>query len=73
MISLKTPCKNCELRTVGCHGKCVSYIMYKGKMDKQAKERKSQCDVVAYIGNNIKHIRNRIGKCKYVLRSNYSE
>jgi hypothetical protein len=47
--------------------------MYKARMDKQAKERKSQCDVVAYIGNNIKHIRNRIGKCKYVLRSNYSE
>lgn len=31
---MKTPCKNCELRTVGCHGTCVSYIMYKARMDR---------------------------------------
>ena len=70
---MKTPCKNCELRTVGCHGKCVSYIMHQVKMDRLAKERKAQCDVVAYVGNNIKHIRNRMRKGGYVLRSNYSE
>lgn len=46
--------------------------MYKVKMDKQAKERKSQCDVGAYIGNNIKRIRHRLRKCnKYGLGSNY--
>lgn len=71
---MKTPCKNCELRTVGCHGTCVSYIMYKAKMDRQLKERNLQCDVGAYIGNNIKRIRHRLRKCnKYGLGSNYIE
>nr|DAP87219.1 MAG TPA: hypothetical protein [Caudoviricetes sp.] len=73
---MKTPCKNCkncEVRSVGCHGTCVSYIMYKARMDRQSKERNLQCDVGAYIGNNIKRIRTRMRKCKYVIGSNYSE
>lgn len=70
---MKTPCKNCELRSVGCHGACVSYIMYKARMDRQHKERNLQCDVGAYIGNNIKRIRTRMRKCKYAIGSNYSE
>ena len=73
MIGLKTPCKNCELRTVGCHGTCVRYIMYKCRMDRQSKERNLRCDVGAYIGNNVKRIRHRLRKCKYVIGSNYSE
>nr|DAD94048.1 MAG TPA: hypothetical protein [Myoviridae sp. ct7bD4] len=47
--------------------------MYKARMDRQHKERNLQCDVGAYIGNNIKRIRTRMRKCKYVLGSNYSE
>ena len=71
---MKTPCKNCELRTVDCHGACVNYIMYKAKMDRQHKERNLQCDVGAYVGNNIKRIRrHRLRKCKYGLGSNYIE
>lgn len=71
---MKTPCKNCELRTVGCHGKCVSYIMHTVKMDRLAKERKAQCEVTDYIGNNIKKIRHRMRKCnKYGLGSKYIE
>ena len=42
-------------------------------MDRQSKERNMQCDVGAYIGNNIKRIRTRMRKCKYVIGSNYSE
>lgn len=62
------------MRTVGCHGTCVSYIMYKARMDRQSKERNLQCDVGgAYIGNNVKRIRHRLRKCKYVIGSNYSE
>ena len=47
--------------------------MYKARMDRQLKERNLQCDVGAYIGNNIKRIRHRLRKCKYVIGSNYSE
>lgn len=25
---MKSPCKDCEFREVGCHGKCDAYIQY---------------------------------------------
>lgn len=28
---IKPPCKNCEKRHPGCHGKCEAYIAYKDK------------------------------------------
>lgn len=61
------------MRSVGCHGTCVRYIIYQVRMDRQSKERNMQCDVGAYVGNNIKRIRHRLRKCKYGLGSNYIE
>lgn len=30
---IKPPCKDCERRAPGCHGKCEAYIEYKQKHD----------------------------------------
>ena len=35
------PCKDCTIRTIGCHGKCVSYI------DWQTQWREQKEDILA--------------------------
>lgn len=33
MNNIKSPCYGCNDRCVGCHGKCNSYIQYKGQVE----------------------------------------
>ena len=39
-----SPCKNCEKRHVGCHGKCADYISFKKEVKdyKKAEDKKSR-------------------------------
>lgn len=30
---MRGPCKNCDMRVIGCHSTCSDYIDYKNKLD----------------------------------------
>lgn len=32
-MTIKSPCKNCENRCVGCHSNCDKYIEYRKQLD----------------------------------------
>ena len=32
------PCKDCENREIGCHGRCVAYIKYKSELNDTKKD-----------------------------------
>lgn len=34
-----TPCKDCENRQFGCHGKCEKYAAFRAKKEQEAKKR----------------------------------
>jgi len=36
----QTPCYKCEFRTVGCHGSCEKYIMWRKVRDEELARRK---------------------------------
>ena len=40
MSNLKSPCKDCQQRKVGCHSTCSDYIKYSIESDKQAEIRR---------------------------------
>ena len=67
---MKTPCKECEYREVACHVKCTDYLMYKKQMESQKENTIKRNDVLAYIGNNVRKVKNRMKKAKYVCTVN---
>ena len=40
MSNLKSPCKDCQLRKVGCHSTCSDYIKYSKLCEEQAEIRR---------------------------------
>lgn len=40
-----SPCKDCEKREQGCHGKCQAYIDYRKKCDEDIKRRNKERQV----------------------------
>ena len=62
---MKVPCKDCEYREVGCHGKCHSYQLYKQEKKQQFKNAVIQNDITTYIGDNISRIRRCNRNKKY--------
>ena len=44
---IKSPCKNCEDRHLGCHSECGKYIMFKMKYNYEAavikKKKHEEC------------------------------
>lgn len=59
---LRPPCKNCELREVGCHSKCNAYISW-AKEHGEAREKNRTERVIEFSIKNIrrkrwKHDRN---------------
>ena len=34
---MKTPCRECKFREIGCHSKCESYKQYRASLDKLKK------------------------------------
>jgi hypothetical protein len=39
-MKIKSPCKNCTKRSVGCHSTCFGYIFYKARL-RQFKQEES--------------------------------
>jgi len=37
-VKLSAPCKDCEDRGVGCHGKCEKYRAYKERMSEERRK-----------------------------------
>ena len=46
---MKVPCKNCELREVGCHSRCDAYLLYKKEMELFNEHRKEYFGLKNYI------------------------
>ena len=53
---MKTPCRECQFREVGCHSKCESYIQWRAQLDKYNEQKNMQGDAYKYIGNNVRAI-----------------
>ncbi len=67
---MNTPCKGCEYREVACHVKCPAYLMYKKQMELQKENTTRQNDVLAYIGDNVRKVKQRTRNAKYVCTVN---
>lgn len=64
---MKTPCKDCGYRTIGCHGKCPSYKQYKKDMATLKEDSLLKSEPYIYIRSNINKIRRKIGKPDYAV------
>ena len=42
---MKSPCKDCRFRSVGCHSVCKNYADYRADMDKAKAEREKHYPV----------------------------
>lgn len=63
-VFMKTPCRECKFREVGCHSKCESYIQWRAQLDKYNEQKNMQGDTYKYIGDNVRTIRHRMRKLK---------
>ena len=55
----KPPCKNCEMREVGCHSRCPAYKEYRSRADialQNQKEEHEQYDFIRSERRNIRKI-----------------
>ena len=46
---MRSPCKDCDFREVGCHGKCDAYIQYSEYIAAQRVIKNFDGDMVAYM------------------------
>lgn len=60
---MKSPCKGCEFRAIGCHSTCAAYAKYSCNRKKEIETRYIRGDVYGYIKDSNNHIKRRIGKC----------
>ena len=67
---MKAPCKGCEYREMACHVKCPAYRIYKQQMEAMQENIIRQNDVLAYIGNNVRKVKQRTRNAKYVCTVN---
>ena len=49
----KSPCLNCEDRSILCHDSCNKYKSYRDKADRVKKARRKELDADGYVVNNI--------------------
>ena len=54
------PCRNCESRTVGCHGKCEAYKEFRSELT-EAKQTYSRNNAIIYLNQQY---RDKIQKIK---------
>lgn len=59
---MKSPCKDCEYRVLGCHSTCAAYIEYNTSRKKEIETRDIRGDVHGYIKTNNNRIKRRMGK-----------
>ena len=66
-MSIKSPCKDCFERTVGCHSTCENYISFKKEWDaRQEQIRDTKKKEYAYWLS--KHERNKISS-KFITKT----
>ena len=46
---MKAPCKNCQHRSIGCHGKCDKYAQFRAYCDNTNAKRKAEKDFNNFI------------------------
>lgn len=63
-VIMKTPCRECKFREVGCHSKCESYKQYRASLDKLNEKKNIKGDAYKYVGDNVRAIRHRMRKLK---------
>ena len=54
---MKAPCKDCEKRYVGCHGRCEKYLEFKKANDERLKQKSLKIDADQYAIDNTMRIR----------------
>lgn len=54
---MKAPCKDCEKRYVGCHGRCEKYLEFKKANDERLKQKSLEIDADQYAIDNTMRIR----------------
>lgn len=59
---MKSPCKGCEYRVLGCHSTCAAYIKYSTIRKKEIEIRDIRGDVFGYVKDSNNRIKRRIGK-----------
>lgn len=59
---MKSPCKGCEYRVLGCHSTCAAYIKYSNHQMKLRESRDIRGDVFGYVKDSNNRIKRRIGK-----------
>ena len=45
------PCKDCEVREIGCHSRCSGYIKWKKEMEEMNKKIKMEKEMYGIIRN----------------------
>lgn len=60
---MKSPCKGCEYRVLGCHSTCAAYTEYNNHQMKLRENRDIRVDVFGYVKDSNNRIKRRIGKC----------
>lgn len=59
---MKSPCKGCEYRVLGCHSTCAAYIKYNHNQMKLRESRDIRGDVFGYVKDSNNRIKRRMGK-----------
>ena len=54
---MKAPCKDCEKRYIGCHGRCEKYLEFKRANDERLKQKSLEIDADQYAIDNTMRIR----------------
>lgn len=61
---MKSPCKGCEYRVLGCHSTCAAYAKYSSNRKEEIETRYIRGDVYGYVKDSNNRIKRRIGKCQ---------
>lgn len=59
---IKSPCKGCENRCIGCHSVCSKYAEFKQEMDEQSRKRREIVDATDYSFEAVQRMRAHRGQ-----------
>ena len=57
---MEPPCKDCENRSPGCHGRCETYLAYAEERRKISDARKQEAVYLDYVTDNAAKINKRL-------------
>lgn len=58
---MECPCKPCDIREVGCHATCISYMRWKKEQDDIRKKRQSAQNLHRLVNDGRGHHRYNPG------------